>query len=779
MKGERLRATKTRAGGQATKASPSPKPTPHPVLQLQADIGNGATNSILKKRGRQNASPGLLIQGKPMFGGLTGELLGENSIQTKLTLGAVGDKYEQEADRVAAEVTSRLNGPIGEVAPEGQSSSGAAPVQRKTAPSPIQAKEGGAISPELETSIQQAKGGGNPLPKPLRSKMEQAFGGADFGGVKVHTGAEGDTLNRSIQARAFTTGQDIFFRQGAYNPGSKGGQELIAHELTHTIQQGAAPLQRQADQQPILPQINSNPVSDIQCKYLENQELFEKNTPSKTEKNRIILREIDELLIDYEQTITNVELQDETTKVATSKNHLNKKLNKLLDLGEKVQYFIELSVEKEQKNRSQNLRINTILDLQKEIQFAIENTLEAQSELHENVEDNKVEHQANKLRSKSMDAALKSGVAKTIDAVLPEGSLSKFSSNLSIAIDVHPPAYVGFDLGLEVERKQKDRILVRAELAVSGGARIPKVFDLKGKLGGYVEAEAKDSEKAMSLISYGLYNKAIESKSMPSRLAGLIWGGSLRKRGKIKAAEWAADIEKEVLEKDEDAYIDLGLLLGIGATGGDTETVAAGVEYKYTTGTKYTKESVEKAGGLGQVTKESLGGKTKKGSDTSAHYFTTKMTTKPFNGQIDYKKSGEAQEFGGKVTFNKLPKLVTLLAGLEGIITSFKSAYETKSKTGKVAEGTQGLDSLFGVMQLLSKPDSVVNSIPTTSTKGEIAVILQKDNSKANWKGSIIIYQITEAPSLNLGAVGVKANKSDTRFKLDYEGKKWKLAHIG
>jgi hypothetical protein len=66
--------------------------------------------------------------------------------------------------------------------------------------------------------------------------MERAFG-ADFGGVRVHTGAQADGLARSIQAKAFTTGQDVYFRQGAYEPGSRGGQELIAHELTHVGQQ--------------------------------------------------------------------------------------------------------------------------------------------------------------------------------------------------------------------------------------------------------------------------------------------------------------------------------------------------------------------------------------------------------------------------------------------------------------------------------------------------------------------------------------------------------------
>ncbi|WP_287359229.1 DUF4157 domain-containing protein, partial [Moorena sp. SIO3B2] len=59
---------------------------------------------------------------------------------------------------------------------------------------------------------------------------------------RVHNDAQSDQLNQSIQARAFTTGKDIFFRQGEYNPGSRGGQELIAHELTHVVQQNQGKL---------------------------------------------------------------------------------------------------------------------------------------------------------------------------------------------------------------------------------------------------------------------------------------------------------------------------------------------------------------------------------------------------------------------------------------------------------------------------------------------------------------------------------------------------------
>jgi hypothetical protein len=94
------------------------------------------------------------------------------------------------------------------------------------------------VQGDFETRLNRARGGGSPLDNTFRAKVEPAIG-ADFSGVKVHTDAEADQLNRSIQAKAFTTGRDIFFRQGEYNPGSKQGQELLAHELTHVVQQSS------------------------------------------------------------------------------------------------------------------------------------------------------------------------------------------------------------------------------------------------------------------------------------------------------------------------------------------------------------------------------------------------------------------------------------------------------------------------------------------------------------------------------------------------------------
>ena len=206
-----------------------------------------------------------------------------------MTIGQPGDKYEQEADLVASQVVQQINSPVSEqsaqdqtvqredatpfeeeqvqaksisdtiqreeIAPEEEE-----PVQAKSISDTIQREEvpeeeqlqgkslkgGMAATPNLETSIQGARGSGQPLDENIRQPMEKAFGCVDFSGVKVHTDGQSDQLNRSIQARAFTTGEDVFFRQGEYNPGSRGGQELIAHELTHVVQQTGA-IQRQLE----------------------------------------------------------------------------------------------------------------------------------------------------------------------------------------------------------------------------------------------------------------------------------------------------------------------------------------------------------------------------------------------------------------------------------------------------------------------------------------------------------------------------------------------------
>jgi hypothetical protein len=95
-----------------------------------------------------------------------------------------------------------------------------------------------SVEPATESAIRNGMSGGTPLPVTVRSFMEPRFG-ADLSNVRIHDGAEAARLNAHLNARAFTVGRHVFFARGHYQPESAEGRHLIAHELTHTIQQGA------------------------------------------------------------------------------------------------------------------------------------------------------------------------------------------------------------------------------------------------------------------------------------------------------------------------------------------------------------------------------------------------------------------------------------------------------------------------------------------------------------------------------------------------------------
>jgi len=97
-------------------------------------------------------------------------------------------------------------------------------------------REGGALSFALSGRIQAKRGGGQPLEATVRRGLEGIFG-VDFSPVRIHADPEANTLNRGVAAIAFTVGSDIFFRAGFYQPQTPAGQHLLAHELTHVVQQ--------------------------------------------------------------------------------------------------------------------------------------------------------------------------------------------------------------------------------------------------------------------------------------------------------------------------------------------------------------------------------------------------------------------------------------------------------------------------------------------------------------------------------------------------------------
>ena len=192
-------------------------------------------------------------------------------IQTKLTVNAPGDAFEQEADRAADAVMAGGAEPVGQVShgvqrrlyrtelrPEDMVDSASPPTRGAEAASPAEAPEtevqrsaigeAGAVSHGFEQSLQHARGGGEALPAPTRAFMESRFGW-DFASVRVHSDGQSHGLARQVNARAFTLENDIFFARSQYQPGSPEGRHLLAHELTHVIQQSEGRLSRQIQRQ--------------------------------------------------------------------------------------------------------------------------------------------------------------------------------------------------------------------------------------------------------------------------------------------------------------------------------------------------------------------------------------------------------------------------------------------------------------------------------------------------------------------------------------------------
>lgn len=187
-------------------------------------------------------------------------------VQEKLQVGQTGDLYEREADFLADKAVQRMNGDSLFFPPPDrrQARLSATSIQRKASPDGI--TEDRDVSPGFESKLMNSKGAGAALSPMTRVGMESAFG-TDFNDVRVHTDSSAVQMNRQIGARAFTHGSDIYFNEGEYNPETREGKHLIAHELTHTLQQRESMLQHkiqreiQAQDSPPVPLDSISPSS--------------------------------------------------------------------------------------------------------------------------------------------------------------------------------------------------------------------------------------------------------------------------------------------------------------------------------------------------------------------------------------------------------------------------------------------------------------------------------------------------------------------------------------
>ena len=156
----------------------------------------------------------------------------------------------------------------------------------------VQTKNGsGGTSESFEGTLKSSKGGGSKMSDGLSSDMEGRFG-RDFSGVRIHTDSNAVSMNQEISAKAFTNESDIYFNSGQFNENSQEGKSLLAHELTHTIQQGAsgdsiqkfeAEPREKVTPQPPVKEADGKEVNDKSQQYMEEDDDYEPNPPSEAE----------------------------------------------------------------------------------------------------------------------------------------------------------------------------------------------------------------------------------------------------------------------------------------------------------------------------------------------------------------------------------------------------------------------------------------------------------------------------------------------------------------
>lgn len=225
------------------------------VNPIHQPIWQSSTNSL------SSVTPGQVFSSRHQFGNIGVAQNQATAVQAKLTMGTENDKYEQQADRVSDSVM-RMSEETSLEQPDENNNSGQKQIQRKQKTesiTPLIQRQNSLgknsnqnniqsnatdsslvkVSSLHENYINNSSGTGRPLSKQDRQFFEPRFD-FNFSRVRIHDDAGAAKTSKNINAQAYTVGQNIFFGENKYQPATATGRHLLAHELTHTVQQSTS-----------------------------------------------------------------------------------------------------------------------------------------------------------------------------------------------------------------------------------------------------------------------------------------------------------------------------------------------------------------------------------------------------------------------------------------------------------------------------------------------------------------------------------------------------------
>ena len=728
-------------------------------------------------------------------------------VQAKLVVGAADDPAEREADEMAAAVLADIRRGGGETPPDDDDEEAGHPTGavRRLGGGGDDPLGGLPVSDAVARDIDSARGTGTALPEKLRRDLEPRFG-ADFSDVRVHTGSRADALNRSLQARAFATGTDLFFRNGEYSPTSQAGQETIAHELAHVVQQGGATTRRKVRRLTSAKDFKASTNEGVFVKRGEAVKaidgwLKEWEALSKQKGSQAKAKQQEQLLLQMKYAVEGW-IQDHTIQGVGEDPGRVKRMAGMKAFAGSV--ATELIGVRQVLSGSYSQGPTDDVD----VSSASANFKKLKSKYEGNASST-----LNKL-------------AWMIDAAVPnKGDSSELEIEFRWPVDPTGIAFVGGRIKASAQRDstvgaaagEQSGVTLRCELAVTFGGQWLDVAEAKGELGGYFEASAKNAVDATTLVSYSMYRRWRESYVLPDGAANYIWGGRGGKFGKAKAEQWSNKVETTIFggAGNEESYVESGALAKVGGKVGVKKGNLGGAELEgsltYTNGTRYDKESIESAkGALGAKNTKSKNAnlsdaQTKLGRTVQTLNFQFSATGGPVTGEVVAlakwlgSKSQDEDvvtqdlnsvelEFSGKAVVptaghgDLVSKVIRYLGpGLMSLVKVIRRGVEAKKQAAKGEQGqkAKNMGAVFGTLEdgvpvfsqilKLGEPDKAdfgetkdaVSELGKSDASDKLKEAASLDNAKAEMG--------TES---NVGiklAIGVNCLEPEVQITLSYE----------
>ena len=493
-------------------------------------------------------------------------------VRRSMTIGKADDPAERQADKMAASALATLGN---------YDESQISQVQRQATSDPL---GGTDVDPNVQSQIDSKRGGGQALGEREATSFSSAYG-VDLSGVRVHADSQADALSRSLQADAFTTGNDVFFRGGQYKPGTSEGDRLIGHELAHVATESGGSTQRS------IHRFVSQGEFDTMT--------YEGWTTMKSAAQKTIL----DMLKEYAALGAVGSMKPEILPEALAKiegmitisdawinDHQEIREIPAPPGGEPSTQIVA-----DTNRAKRHAGFVQFIELCKKERDALNAKAGATGiDTTAVTPDARVEKLSKHYAGDTTPIFEKAGTA--IDQLLPENGMSaSFEIEFTVPI---PPGFVGAKMSLEGSRDggksdPPGSVEMKAQIMVTGGASVG-IADIKAGLGGYVAAKGKTATQAAQLMEYALNRRLAESSLVPWEVSAFLFGGSADTRGKRRAEKTNAKTEKDAFgaEGDDENYAESGAAAELGADLGELASVGVAGNI----GKRTDKKSLEMAG---------------------------------------------------------------------------------------------------------------------------------------------------------------------------------------